>query len=77
MATLLERAKSDLGVPDRARDASPLRTREWTSTRQQHQLLGIPFRDFDNFHLEVHNQRFHNGISVFLFAAHVVKMLSG
>jgi hypothetical protein len=51
--------------------------RELNSGRNQHQLLGFPRRHFGRMDLKIHNQRFHDGIPVFLFAADVVEMLSG
>jgi hypothetical protein len=63
--------------PDEARAGNGARMREPSSRRKQHQLLGFPRFNFGRMNLEVHNQRFHDGIPVFLFAAYVVEMLSG
>jgi len=51
--------------------------REVNSRRKQHQLLGFPCHRFGRLNLEIHNQRFHDGIPVFLVAADAIEMRSG
>jgi hypothetical protein len=43
---------------------------------EQHQLLGFRRNDFDCIRAVIYNQRFHNGIPVFFFAAYMIEVIS-